>query len=161
MKKLYKIHVMLISALVLTGCDDPFVSQTPVMSEFTQKSPEWIYREGENAREDRKYNTAISTFRAFIKLHRDHKYIQQARMALIDCYIACGQYEDALLGIDDFIRLHSDSIVHCSNLKEKKIVIKRKQKMDWIYHLAWLQDVKNQHSTNYRILARAVDTFSE
>jgi outer membrane protein assembly factor BamD (BamD/ComL family) len=130
------------------------------MNEFTDKSPRWIYQQAENAKQDRRYNTAISIFRAFIKLHFEHKDIEQARLGLIDCYTACGQFEDALSEIDTFLRLYPDSI-HYIELQEKKEALTRKKKMDWLYHLAWSQDVKNQHRTSYATLVRAVDILSE
>jgi tetratricopeptide (TPR) repeat protein len=161
MRRVLKISLLSICILTLSGCGpDYYVSQTPVMDQFIGKAPEQIYRKAEHALQNGKYNTAISGLKAFIELYSDHTQIEQARVALIDCYAARGQFEDAIKAIETFISLYPDSI-HCVTLKKREIDLKHKQKRDRLYHLLWLKDVQKKHGAHYPGLVKTIDLTSQ
>jgi tetratricopeptide (TPR) repeat protein len=161
--KLFKTVCLLICTLSLSGCDaEMYESQIPVLGEFTSKTPETIYDQAVLARRARKYNTAIRIFTAFIRLYSDpkHQYIEDAYSQLIHCYEARGQRQDAIQTINTFISLYPDSVM-CIELEQKKKRLQRKQIMDTAYFLAWRQDIRNRHETNYLGLVEVVDRLSD
>jgi len=161
MKSLYTLIVLFLCTLTLSGCDpDLFVSQAPNIADCIGKTPDKIYRQAESALRNRKYNTAISSFRALIKLYPDHEKAEMAHLALIQCYGVRGQFKEALKEIEAFMRLYPNS-PHNDSLKKKAEFLRRKEKMDRLYHFAWLQNIKDKNKTSYRSLVKRFDRLRE